>query len=136
MHMIANKAHAFLLHVLYVCYHDHYAYNIGSRKNTDLLIYTLRGALPKWYRYVLQKCPCFEPFYSQFAYAKSQHSKLYFHTAYKIYSLRYHGYGIVTFHDNSSKIFCKVTWVMPKTNPSINVIKFRPWKSIRSICIY
>ncbi len=34
--------------------------------------------------YVPGKCPCFEPFYCQFAHAKSQ---FYFHNAYKIHRL-------------------------------------------------
>ena len=68
----------------------------------------------KQYRYVPRKCPCFQPVYSQFAHAKSQ-----FYNAYKIYCVM-----VMTFHDNSSKIFSKV---MPKTDPSI---KFRPWESI------
>ena len=79
----------------------------------------------KQYRYVPRKCPCFQPFYSQFALAKTQ---FYFHNAYKIYPLRYGNDNLMTFRDNSSKIFCKV---MPKTDPSI---KFISWKSI--ICIY
>ena len=35
-------------------------------------------------KYVPQKCPCFEPYYSQFAHAKSQ---FYFHNAYNMYKI-------------------------------------------------
>ncbi len=55
----------------------------------------------------------------EFALAKTQ---FYFHNAYKIYPLRYGNNNLMTFRDNSSKIFCKV---MPKTDPSI---KFKPWE--------